>query len=84
VEPKVNPQTLGNITSLALAVAREELLQIVLGIYPPRRITMPPLKATDSLVVVVLVELAALPLTITLSMVVEAEVVADMEMALQA
>tara|TARA_R110000787_G_scaffold275235_2_gene383706 strand:+ start:459 stop:596 length:138 start_codon:yes stop_codon:yes gene_type:complete len=45
---------------------------------------MPPLKATDSLVVVVLVELAALPLTITLSMVVEAEVVADMEMALQA
>ena len=45
---------------------------------------MPPLKATDSLVVVVLVELAALPLTTMLSMVGEAEVVVDMEMVPQA
>jgi hypothetical protein len=87
VEPKVKAQTLGNITLLALAVAREELLQIVLGIYLPRHITPPPpppLKATNSLVLVVLVGRPTLPLTTMLSMVVEAEVVVDMEMVPQA
>ena len=65
-------------------MCKRKRFQIAIGFYPPRRTTMPRMKATDSLVLVVLVELAALPLTTMLSMVGEAEVVVDMEMVPQA